>query len=176
LENDLSDRLRDLLDRDSEFRLRPVELFREVPIYDRRIARKKPLGRGDIKFLFSTGVRKPWPYFLIEAKRLHVTFPSGWGSLVPEYVSGNQGMMCFIERRYSRGLTTGGMLAYVFDGKIDEARAAVAAQIETHAAKLKCIRDQRFAVSGVVAGEDRIGETVHALPERFTIYHQFLSV
>ena len=64
-------------------------------------------------FLFSTGSRKPWPYFVIESKRLHVSFASGWQSLVPEYVAGNQGMMCFINERYARDLESGGMLETV---------------------------------------------------------------
>jgi len=46
LENDLSDRLRNLLDRDSGLRACPVELFREVPLYDRKRARQKQLGRS----------------------------------------------------------------------------------------------------------------------------------
>ena len=70
LENDLTDRLRDQLDRDRGLRARPVELFREVPLYDRKRARQKQLGRTDLTFLYSTGVRKPWPYFVIESKRL----------------------------------------------------------------------------------------------------------
>jgi hypothetical protein len=115
IENRLSDRLRDLLDRDSGLRARPIELFREVPLYDRKRARQKQLGRTDLMFLYSTGARKPWPYFVIESKRLHVTFQSGWRSLVSDYVTGRQGMMCFIEERYARGLDGGGMLGYVFD-------------------------------------------------------------
>src|SRR5581483_2996213 len=74
LENDLSDRLRDFLDRDSGLRGRPVELLREVPLYDRKRSRQKQLGRTDLMFIYSTGTTKPWPYFVIETKRLHVTF------------------------------------------------------------------------------------------------------
>jgi hypothetical protein len=91
LENDLGDRLRDLLDRDSGLRARPIELFREVPLYDRKRMRQKQLGRSDLMFLYSTGTRKPWPCFVIESKRLHVTFPSGWKSLVSDYVTGHPG-------------------------------------------------------------------------------------
>ncbi|MGA2593432.1 MAG: hypothetical protein ABSH32_26245 [Bryobacteraceae bacterium] len=116
-ENDLSDRLRALLDRDSGLRARPIELFREVPLYDRKRMRQKQLGRSDLMFLYSTGIRKPWPSFVIEAKWLHVTFGSGFKSLVSDYVTGHQGMMCFIEERYARGLESGGMLGYVFDGE-----------------------------------------------------------
>lgn len=175
-ENDLSDRLRDLLDQDPVIRARPVEIFREIPLYDRRVARKKPLGRSDIVFLASTGALKPWPYFVTEAKRLHVTFPSGWAALVPEYVTGSQGMMCFINQRYARDLNCGGMLGYVFDGRIDEARAAVAACIEMHPDKLKSAGPKRPTVSSVVAGETRIDETIHVLPREFIIYHQFIAV
>lgn len=175
-ENDLSDRLRDLLDQDSVIRARPVEIFREVPLYDRRVARKKPLGRSDIIFLASTGTLKPWPYFVTEAKRLHVTFPSGWDALVAEYVTGSQGMMCFIDERYARDLNCGSMLGYVFDGKTEKARAAVAACIEKHSDKLKRARSKESTVSSVVAGEDRIDETIHTLPRTFTIYHQFIAV
>jgi hypothetical protein len=69
LENDLSDRLRDLLDRDSGLRVCPVELFREVPLYDRKRARQRQLGRSDLMFIYSTGIRKPWPYFVIFGAR-----------------------------------------------------------------------------------------------------------
>src|SRR5216684_1140571 len=137
LENNLNDRLRDELDRDSGLRARPVELFREVPLYDRKKSRRKPLGRTDLIFLYSTGAMKPWPYFVIECKRLHVTFPSGWQSLISEYVTGNQGMRCFIEGRYAMGLVSGGMLAYVFDGKIEAARSSVGASIEENHEQLK---------------------------------------
>src|SRR5579864_5189064 len=111
LENDLTDRLRDLLDRDSGLRIRPVELFRDVPLYDRKRMRQKQLGRSDLMFLYSTGTRKPWPYFVIESKRLHVTFPTGWKSLVSDYVTGRQGMMCFIEQRYARDLESGALVS-----------------------------------------------------------------
>ena len=177
LENDLSDRLRDELDRDLVLRGRPVELFREVPLYDRKRARRKQLGRTDLIFLYSTGAYKPWPYFVIESKRLHVTFPSGWQSLISEYVTSRQGMMCFIDQRYARGLDTGGMLGYVFDGQIDKARAAVGAAITSNHRQLKCSSAAPFTPSSVLTGVNQISETTHALPQgQFVIYHLFLAV
>lgn len=177
LENDLSDRLRDQLDRDPGLRVCPVELFREVPLYDRKRARQKQLGRTDLMFLYSTGVSKPWPYFGIEAKRLHVTFPSGWQSLISEYVTGRQGMMCFIEGRYARGLASGGMLGYVFDGNIEEARDAVGASVEANHEQLKCRAVPRFGPSFVLKGESRVSESSHLRSQgTFTIYHLFLAV
>ena len=177
LENDLNDRLRDELDRDSGLRDRPVEIFREVPLYDRQRARRKQLGRTDLMFLYSTGVNKPWPYFGVESKRLHVSLPAGWKSLISEYVTGHQGMMCFIDQRYASGLASGGMLGYVFDGQIQKARAAVGASIAANHQQLKCSRPGPLAPSSVLAGESRISESAHALPQgAFTIYHLFLPV
>ena len=177
LENDLSDRLRDLLDRDSGLRVRPIELFREVPLYDRKRARQKQLGRSDLMFLYSTGIRKPWPYFVIESKRLHVTFPSGWKSLVSDYVTGRQGMMCFIEERYARDLDSAGMLGYVFDGEIERARSSVAGSIESNNGQLQCSRKPRFGPSSVLKDDSRVSESSHSLSNgSFRIYHLFFAV
>ncbi len=177
LENDLSDRLRDELDRDLGLRQRPVELYREVPLYDRKRARRRQLGRTDLMFLYSTGAHKPWPYFVLESKRLHVSFPSGWQSLISEYVTGHQGMMCFIDQRYAQGLAAGGMLGYVFDGQVEKARASVGAVIASNHHQLKCSSATAFAPSSVLAGVSEIGETTHTLPQGdFVIYHLFLAV
>lgn len=178
LENSVSDRLRDLLDQDPKLRRRPIELFREVPLYDRQHARKKPLGRSDVMFLFSTHEQKPWPYFVIESKRLHVTFPSGRKQgLIWEYVTGKQGMMCFIEQRYGQGLASGGMLGYVFDGDVERARISIATSIEANRGKLKTAPPFKLVLSSVLPGDSRVSETLHALAHgNFVIYHLFIAV
>lgn len=176
-ENDLSDRLRDKLDQNPILRARPVELSREIPIYDRRRARQNQLGRTDLEFKYSTGVRKPWPYFAIEAKRLHVTLPSGKKSLVSEYVTGDEGMMCFIEGRYAKGLASGGMLGYVFDRDVEKARSRIGASIEANHKQLRCCVMPRFGPSSVLKGDSMVSESAHSRPQgAFTIYHLFLAV
>jgi hypothetical protein len=176
-ENDLNDRLRGLLDQDSGLRTRPIELFREVPIYDRKMARQKQLGRSDLMFVYSTGTKKPWPYFVIESKRLHVSFTSGKKSLVSEYVTGEQGMMCFIEERYARGLESCGMIGYVFDGEIENARTSVAASLGSNHRLLKCSPPLGFGPSSVLKDDIGISESSHSLPDRtLKIYHLFLAV
>jgi hypothetical protein len=176
-ENALSDRLRDKLDRDPVLRDRPIELSREIPIFDRRRARQNQLGRTDLEFKYSTGVRKPWPYFAIEAKRLHVTVPSGRQSLIPEYVTGHQGMMCFIVGRYAKGLASGGMLGYVFDRKVEKARSSIGASIEANHKQLRCCAVPRFGPSSVLKGDSRVSESAHSRPQGvFTIYHLLLAV
>lgn len=174
-ENDLTDRLRMVLDRDRELAKRPTEIFREVSIYARELVKEKPLGRTDISFYFSTGARKPWPYFTIECKRLHVDFLSGFKTLVAEYVTGNQGMMCYVEQRYSRGLAHGAMLGYVFDGKADAAREAVALAIKLSHAKLQAHFDGEMQTSALSIAE--IHETHHQIDDRlFIIHHLFVPV
>ncbi len=177
LENDLSDRLRNLIDQDAEFRDHvDAELQREVPIYDRKNPKKKQLGRGDIKFLHGTGKRKPYPYFLIEAKRLHVTFSKGKRkSLIPEYVTGKQGMMCFIKERYSRDLASGAMLGYVFDGQVQAARDAVHNLVIKKQKNLKSVKPHGLSASGfpnIKAEQSR-----HSIKGRdFFMFHLFGAV
>lgn len=192
LENRLSDRFRDLLDRDRGLRQRPVELLREVPIYDRTKSRGSCLGRVDFGFLFSTGSRKPWPYFAVECKRLNVSFPSGFKSLAADYVKGGQkgegtetevgvderrGMMCFVTGRYAAGLRAGGMVGFVFDAKVDDAWTAVSDQIFKHRGILVTIPPHRLVSSNILRGETRVGETVHSRDQlSLTLYHLFVSV
>ena len=128
-ETRISNRLRSCLSRDAELRRRPIQLDVETYVYDDDTDQENPIGRTDVRFLYSTQTRHPWPYFAIEAKRLHVTFPSGWDSCVHKYVTDRQGMMCFIEQRYAKGLAGGGMLGYVFDGDVAKARTSVSAGI-----------------------------------------------
>lgn len=176
-ENRISGRLRRLLIRDPSLRERPIHLDPEAYVYDDSTDEENALGRLDFRFLYSTEKRHPWPYFAIEAKRLHVAFPSGWDSCVSEYVTANQGMMCFIEQRYAKDLVSGGMLGYVFDGGVEKARASVGSAVKKHADKLKCMPPFDMAISAIVPGESRISETVHRLSHGdFTIYHLFVSV
>lgn len=193
-ENPITTRLWKRLRRDAELNTRPTHLDPEAWEVDEKDEDGK-IGRLDLRFLFSTGTLKPWPCFAIEAKRLHVTFPkAGWSSLVPEYVTSHtskpvedeQGMMCFVSGRYSRGLRAGAMLGYVFDGRVEAARAAIATAIQTHAKKLKLVPSTRLTDSTILAGHSGISESLHDLAdeidlddlfrERFTIYHLLVPV
>jgi hypothetical protein len=177
LENSLSERLCEIIVSDPDFRNRPVEIQRETPVYDPVRKLGRPLGRPDLHFIFSTGSAKPWPYFAIEAKRLHVAFASGRQSLIAEYVTGNQGMMCFVEERYAKGLDSGGMLGYVFDGEIEKARASVFDCIKKNKKKLKCYQTPHFKPSNICLENYQISESVHRLSYcNMTIYHLFISV
>lgn len=177
-ETRISNRLRKLLIRDVELRKRPIHLDTELYVYDDDVDEENAIGRLDFRFLYLTQTQLAQPYFAIEAKRLHVTFPSGRKKgLIWEYVTGNQGMMCFIEQRYGQGLDSGGMLGYVFDGDIEKARISVAASIEANREKLKTAPPFKLVLSSVLAGDSRVSETIHALAHGdFIIYHLFVAV
>lgn len=172
-ETALTKRLRIRLRRDPQLRDRPVEIDREAVLDDDETGVE---GRLDLRFLFSTGRRKPWPYFVIEAKRLHVSFDSGWKSLVSEYVTGHQGMMCFITGRYSRGLRSGAMLGYVFDGDVEKAARSISATLEKHRSLLKLDPPHRLTRS-MRLGCGPAWETNHKLPYgRFTVFHLLCAI
>lgn len=172
-ETKISNRLRKLLIQDAKLRSRPIHLDPEAYVYDEGAADESPVGRLDFRFLYSTQTRHPWPYFAMEAKRLHVIFPSGWDSCVSQYVTERQGMLCFIEQRYGKGLEYGGMLGYVFDGDIDKARTSVARSIEKNRSKLKTRLPHKMVVSSILPGDSRVYETIHTIEQkRFTIYHR----
>lgn len=111
---------------DYALRHRPILIDREAVEDDEEADAD---GRLDLRFLLLDPAQKPPPYFAVEAKRLHVTFRSGWQSLVSEYVTGDQGMMCFITGRYSKGLRSGAMLGYVFDRDIPRASKSISETI-----------------------------------------------
>jgi hypothetical protein len=192
-ENRITIRLWKKLRRDNELNARPTYLDPEVWELNEKDEDGK-IGRLDLRFLFSTGTLKPWPCFAIEAKRLHVTFPrAGWKSLVSEYVTSDtakpvedeQGMMCFVSGRYSRGLRAGAMLGYVFDRNIKAARDSISAAIQLQAKKLR-LASPGWVPESVLLANSGISESHHDLEcetdiadlfaERFTIYHVLMPV
>lgn len=177
MENRLSERLWVYVTQDVEYR-DELDAYLEPPegtLFAIEGGEPTQLGRIDLRFLHGTGKRKPYPYFAIEAKRLHVGFPSGWKSLVDEYVTGHQGMMCFITGRYACGLRAGCMLGYVFDAGTDKARGAIGRAIQKHAVKLKTNSSAGLSRTNGVA--EPVHESQHDLAQgKFTIYHIFADV
>lgn len=171
-EDALSDRLFKLLRKDKMLRSAPFTFVREHQIFGDE-AKDGHSGRIDINFISLPGDDT---YFAVEAKRLHVTFPSGWQSLVSEYVISEQGMMCFITGKYSRSQQAAAMLGYVFDGKVSKARTGIAATVLKNAEALQLVTPQRIQRSPVLSGH-HVDETHHQLDSRyFTIYHLLVPV
>ena len=135
-EDDLSDRLAKRMRQDQRLRRSPFSLIREFRVYDECIDDAGHSGRIDICFMCVGGDQT---YFAVEAKNLHITYPSGWASRVAEYVTGDQGMMCFVTSKYSAVQRAGAMLGYVFDGDTDRARAGISKAIDANRSKLKVV-------------------------------------
>lgn len=131
-------------------------------------------GRIDIVFI-PTGTHREEVYFAFECKRLRIPRENRIESNTSEYV-GKQGMMCFISGKYSDGLNYGGMIAYVMDGKADEAIIQVKNSLQKKKIQLCLINDPFFMTSPLL-NDNRVKETAHKLKARdFTIYHVFLAV
>lgn len=175
-EDDLSDRLHQRIRRDQRIRSAPFSVHREYRVYDddEDIDESGYSGRIDFNFVYPGGDQT---YFAIEAKRLRVSFPSGFKTLVDEYVSGDQGMMCFINGKYSSTQRYGTMLGYVFDGDISKARSGIKTAIVKHSGKLKLETPPGFKKSTIVLPRKRVNETLHDLSGRkFSIYHILVPV
>ncbi len=172
LETKLNQRLRVSLLRDPLLRDRPVEVDREKVLDDLDTGEENRL---DFSFTFSTEKLKPWPYFAIEAKRLNVSYKGKVHPQISKYGTDRQGMMCFVDGRYSKGLTSAGLLGYVFDGNTAKARDAISLHISKHHSKLKCRHPHGLKVSKI--GLPGIDETIHDFEGRqFTLFHILSAV
>jgi hypothetical protein len=138
------------------------------------------LGRLDIRFKHLLSKRD---YFGFEAKRLHVTYPSGRRSKEYSTYAGEAGMMAFTEGQYSKMLPAGGMLGYVMDGKSDEAWIGIGKQIESQRTALKLSTGCSFARSTLSKALEQglkgshLGETDHDLKaHHLRLFHLLLPV
>lgn len=173
-ENDLSDRLVKRIRIDPRIRYSPFVPLREFAVYDGCIDEAGHSGRIDICFMCTGGDQT---YFAIEAKNLHVTYASGWKSKVSDYVTSDQGMMCFVTSKYSAAQQTGAMLGYVFDGNLDKAREDIARAIDVNQLTLKLAGTDGLIRSDIVKRAERIDESHHQFgPRPFTIYHLLVPV
>lgn len=171
-EDVLSDKLFKILRRDKLIRRAPYTLLREHQLFENDEVEGHS-GRVDINFVCPPGDQT---YFAIEAKRLHVNFASGWQSLVGEYVTGGQGMMCFISGKYSQRQEAAAMLGYVFDGDVVKVRNSIKKAIQTNERLLELEPMGNLQNSSIVCGA-QVDETIHALGTRqFIIYHMLISV
>lgn len=138
------------------------------------------LGRLDLRFKHRQSARD---YFTFEAKRLHVTYPSGARRAEYSKYTGKDGMMCFIKGKYASGMQAAGMLAYVMDGDCRRAWDGVHDQIERRRPQLKLLARSRLAISplclrtkNLVVGA-HLGETYHKLtPRNLRILHLMLPI
>ena len=140
-EDAITDRLFKRLRKDKFLRDSPFFLIREHTLFDEDISEGGQRGRVDINLIAPPGDET---YFAIEAKRLHVAFPSGWQSLIHEYVAGKQGMMCFVTGKYSPFQQAAAMLGYVFDGDVAKAQSGIDDSVQRNARTLQLLPPLRL--------------------------------
>jgi hypothetical protein len=104
----------------------------EAPITDPTFGTQ--LGRNDLR-IYPPNHRGQTVFFVVECKRLHVTWPSGFRHLADQYVE--EGVQRFVDGQYAGNLPCGGMLGYVMDNQLDDALANVRTEIEARRAELK---------------------------------------
>jgi hypothetical protein len=132
------------------------------------------IGRIDLRFLH--GYRED-VYLAFECKRLRIPGPSG--SVQPntsEYV-GENGIGRHLSGKYSRGLNEAGMIGYVMDGKIRDARGSIRRALDKARQELRLIEETGLEPCTFHPMETRLAESRHSLPDRFLrIHHVFLAV
>jgi len=135
-------------------------------------------GRIDICFDY-IGTPDEETYFALECKRLRIPYPppSNLATNNSDYV-GEQGMMCFITGKYSRNVTSGGMIGYVMDSNTKKAISSLITLIKRKSSFLKLVKNTGLEPSAIISNYPNAKETKHALPgkQKFTIHHLFLAV
>lgn len=170
-ENNLSKRLYLKLCCLPEYRRGPIVPLWESWLVDLTNANAEIAGRADILFLCG-GLET---YFLVEAKRLFVTYPGGTkDALVDEYIQ--EGMMRFVSGQYASKMTEGAMLGYVFDSTVPIMRNALSSAVAKQSGKLQLAGNGAWR-SSALAIIPSVDETRHDLGNRsFTMYHILTEV
>lgn len=133
------------------------------------------LGRNDLRFYppqhFGQKV-----FFTLECKRLRVTTNSGFRHLADEYVE--DGLLRFVDGKYSANLPCGGMLGYVMDNCIDEAFESVRREIEKQRSALKMKKKSPTCTPSSTLPSHRWSlDTFHRRSDgELTIHHLFVGV
>jgi len=137
----------------------------------------KEIDRSDLEFhLLAHRIRAQRAYFVFESKRLNISYGGAPDSNASEYV-GDGGMGCLLSGSYNAISDYSGMLAYVMDGNVTEAKHAVERHIVRKSEELRIRGEAKIHPSEFVPKRSPHGETHHLNDaEEFKIFHIFLSV
>lgn len=140
-------------------------VYPEHAIHD---SEDKVLGRIDI--FFQSGWKEEI-YFAFECKRLRIHLgPSKVDTNITKYA--DKGIKRFLTEQYSKDLPSGGMIGYVLDGNILEARKTLNKHVQNN-------KDKLMIMAGLQPAQffpSRIDETQHRIGQRpFSLYHLLLG-
>ena len=129
------------------------------------------LGRNDLRFYPPRHARQS-VFFTVECKRLHAPH----GSLINEYIK--DGMMRFIENRYSQNLSCGAMIGYVLDGNTDIAFTSLCKNIKKQKDLLKLSQINGITVPSKLLKLNKYSsDTLHLRnAKEFILHHVLLPV
>jgi hypothetical protein len=133
----------------------------------------KETGRKDIVFFPSF---QEEIYLCLEAKRLNAVISGKVRSLADEYVK--EGMIRFVERKYSRSVRHGVMLGYVLDGDIERAIKNIEKNIRNHLSELRMSSNTGFIASSIRPSDCYAKDTQHQREHEktiFNIHHLFVA-
>ena len=137
----------------------------------------KEIERSDLDFhLRNYYIKGQRPYFVFESKRLNIPYEKGVKVNADEYI-GDGGMGCLLAGQYETAPSFSGMLAFVMDGKLAKAKAAVEAAILQSAKELKLQGPHQIRPSNLMPNDKFHGETCHTDGTgNFLIFHMFLAI
>lgn len=163
--------LREILRQSRDLRGLPFSIWPESTETDPSCGRE--IGRIDLRFVH--GYREE-VHLAFECKRLYYAKSDGTRVANTSEYTGDDGMMCFVTGKYSRGLPHGGMIGYVLDGNVTKAKTAINKSIRKNSARLKLTSDPPLCASLYFPKENRIAESKHDIRSRtVTIFHVLLA-
>ncbi len=164
-------RLREELRRERDCYTLPFTVWPESSETDP--ASGKEIGRIDLRFVH--GHRED-VYLAFECKRLRIPISTGRvRANTSEYV-GEEGMIRHISGKYSRGLKDAGMIGYVMDGRLADAKDDVKQAIIAAAKELLLFEKTDLNASVCLPKEKRVAESRHKLSGTpLRIHHIFLG-
>jgi hypothetical protein len=170
LETHITRRLRIALVKAKNLQTLPFQIHRETAEDDMESSGEK----GRIDLYFTAGWRED-VYFAFECKRLRVRSERKLRSLATEYVT--EGMCRFVTGQYAVGLTCGGMLGYVMDGKVQTAMQSVDRAVRSRVSKLQMRPPGGLEGRGIKSGGAGAATTRHMIrnPD-FVMHHLFVPV
>jgi len=171
LEDAISDKLYSALVKAKRRNDFPFLIRREDLEFDTDLA--KETGRKDIVFFPS--LQEEEIYLCLEAKRLNAVISGIRHSLADKYVK--EGMRRFVDRKYSRFVRHGAMLAYVLDGNTNRAIQNVDNNIRNRLPELRMDKNGSLAASTIRPDDLRTKETRHHRAHEkviFRIHHLFV--
>jgi hypothetical protein len=144
----------------------------EDPITDATFGTE--LGRNDLRF-YPQNHYGQTVFFTVECKRLRVPRKSGIAHLADKYVE--EGILRFVDGKYSSGLPFGGMVGYVMDNKVSEAFGTVQKAIQAGRRKLKIPPKGIRSPSDVLPAYEWSADTQHKRPSgTIKLHHALLGV